>query len=308
MKIGILGTGFGMYHAELYQKSKEVESIRIFGRNREKLDQIRKDTGLEVTNRADDILTDKDVDLVDVCLPSPLHKDFVIEALRNGKDVFCETPVSLTLEDATAMKEAEERYGKRVFVNQFIKYQAPYEYLYHALQSNTSGKLKALHIKRETPQLWGDLSLDKMIINLMMHEFDFITWLLGIPDKISAVGINGKEGQSHMNALLSYNNTVVDIQGSSMMPFSHAFTVGYEAVFENGTIEFIENGYKDRCESSLILFTDSGREELKMEQKNCYEQAIRSVLESCTKGTPTRLSLDAAIQSLKLTLLVDAAI
>jgi len=118
MKIGILGTGFGMYHAELYQKSEGVESIKIFGRNREKLDQIRKDTSLEVTDRADDILNDRNIDLVDVCLPSHLHKDFVIEALKNGKDVFCETPVSLTLEDAAAMKKAEERYGNRVFVNQ----------------------------------------------------------------------------------------------------------------------------------------------------------------------------------------------
>ena len=45
MRIGILGTGFGMTHANIYKEIDIIESITIFGRNMEKLDKIRKDMG-----------------------------------------------------------------------------------------------------------------------------------------------------------------------------------------------------------------------------------------------------------------------
>ncbi len=200
------------------------------------------------------------------------------------------------------MKKAEEQYGKRVFVNLFIRHEYPYEYIYNTLRNNALGKLKALHVKRETPPLWGDISLNNIVTNLMIHEFDFITWLLGVPNIISSFGINGKEGQSHVNVLLVYKDTIVEVQGSSMMPRSHPFTVAYEAVFENGTIEYTENGYSDRCENSLTLFTDNNKEDLKIAEKIYCGQSIKHVIECCTKGTPTILSLDDAIMSLNVAL------
>ena len=43
MKVGILGTGFGKHHTNIYKKIDAIESITIFGRNKEKLDTIHKD-------------------------------------------------------------------------------------------------------------------------------------------------------------------------------------------------------------------------------------------------------------------------
>ncbi len=308
MKVGILGTGFGKHHVNIYKKVAAIDAITIFGRNKETLDKLHKDLEVEVTDNASAILEDKSIDLIDICLPSSVHKAYVIEALKNGKNVFCETPICLTLEDAYAMKRAEEEYGKRVFVNLFIRHEYPYEYVYNTLKQNTLGKLKALHVKRKTPPFWGDLSLNNIVTNLMIHEFDFITWLLGSPNKISSYGINGKLGQSHVNALLDYEDTIVDVQGSSMMPLSHPFTVGYEAVFENGTIEYIENGYSDRCENSLTLFSNNKTEAIKIVESNHCEQSIKHVIECCTRDIPTTLSLEDAIKSLKVALEIKASI
>lgn len=308
MNVGILGTGFGAYHASIYKKLNSIDSITIYGRNKEKLEKIEKDMEIKVTENINDILTSKDIHLIDICLPSPLHKEYVIEALKNGKNVFCETPISLNLEDAMAMREAEKQYGKRVFVNLFIKHEYPYEYVYDTIQKNTLGKLKALHVRRKTPPLWGDLSLNKITTNLMIHEFDFVTWILGTPNKISAVGINGNEGQSHVNALLAYEDSIIEIQGSSMMPEYHPFTVGYEAIFEKGTIEYIENGYVNKCEKALTLFTSNSKEDLDIPEKDCYEESIKHVVECCTKDISTILSLEDAIKSLKVALQIKEEI
>jgi UDP-N-acetylglucosamine 3-dehydrogenase len=305
MRVGILGTGFGAFHAKMYKGHPDVQDITIFGRNKEKLDSISKDLSITATNSINDIIGNKEIDLVDVCLPSSMHRQYVIDALKAGQNVFVETPVCLIVEDAYAMLEAEKKYGKTVYVNQFIKNEYPYEYLYETVRSSVLGKLKALHIRRKTPPLWGDLSLSKIVRNLMIHEFDFVTWLLGSPHKVTSSGVNGHEGQSHVDALLSFENCFVEVQGSSMMPMGHPFTVGYEAVFEKGTIEYFEHGYECSCERSLVVFANGEKKELEIMSKDCYEESVKHVIECCIKNTPNRLSLKAAVTSLEAALKVD---
>lgn len=302
MNVGILGTGFGSYHAEIYKKISSVNSIIIFGRDEEKRKKIEKDLRIDVTNNIQDIIQDKEIDLVDICLPSSLHREYAIEAMKNGKNVFCETPVSLNLEDAIAINQAAEEYDKKVFVNMFIKFEPAYQYVYNITQENTLGKLKAFHIRRKTPHLWGDLSLNKISPNLMIHELDFVTWLLGTPNQMTASGVNSKEGECHVSTLLNYDDVIVEVQVSSMMPKSHAFTVGYEAMFENGTIEFVENGYADRLEKSLKLFTNQGVETVELSDSDCYEAAIKHVVNHCETNLPSILSIDQAINSLTVAL------
>jgi predicted dehydrogenase len=85
MKIGILGTGFGMHHAYIYKNIDIVESITVFGRNKEKLGKIHKDMKVVVTDNAKDIFANESIDLIDICLPSSIHREYVIEALKIGK-------------------------------------------------------------------------------------------------------------------------------------------------------------------------------------------------------------------------------
>ncbi len=308
MKIGILGTGFGAYHASIYNKLAGVEIVKIFGRNKEKLNKLGKDLNINVTNNIEEIICDPGIDVVDVCLPSSLHKKYVIEAFKNGKNVFCETPITLSLEDAVAIKEAELKYKKRVFVNLFIKFEFPYIFLNEAVLNNTYGKLKALHIKRKTPPLWGDLGLNKISTNLMIHEFDIITHILDEPNTVFARGVSSKENQCHVDALLDYKDVIVEVQGSSMMPHYHPFTVGYDAVFEEGTIEFIENGYASKSEKSLIVFTNDEKKEIKIPEENCYKKCIQHFIDCCKTEKETVISIDHAIKSLNLALQIKKLI
>ncbi|MCM1992182.1 Gfo/Idh/MocA family protein [Oceanirhabdus seepicola] len=300
MKIGILGTGFGRYHASIYKKLSDVESIIIFGRDKDKLNKIKTELQIEVTDNINDILTNPDIDLVDICLPSNLHRKYVIEALKNGKNVYCETPVSLSLADAIAMKECEKEYGKKVFVDLFIKHEPPYEFLFNLAQKKEYGNLKALYLKRNTPPFWGDLGIGNITTNLMIHEFDFITWLLGSPDNISVSGLPTKEGESIVIANLNYKDTLVQVQSSSMMAKYYPFTVGYEAVFENAVIEFSEKCYEAGSDISCKLYTNSTVMDIELNDKNCYEESIKHVLDCCNKNIPTKLGIDDAIKSLEI--------
>ena len=68
--------------------------------------------GLSITKDYRTILDRKDVDLVIVATPDHWHAKIVEDACGAGKDVYCEKPMSHTVEDGFAMVEAAKKYGR----------------------------------------------------------------------------------------------------------------------------------------------------------------------------------------------------
>ena len=64
--------------------------------------------------------------LVDVCLPTPLHRQYAERAFAEGKDVLLEKPLALTVEDAEAIVEAAARSGRTLLVGMVLRYWPEY--------------------------------------------------------------------------------------------------------------------------------------------------------------------------------------
>ena len=126
MKIAILGTGFGKEHAKLFCQEKLVDEIIVWGRNPEKLEAIEKELGVKTTTNLDDILNDAGIELVDVCLPTKVHAEYAIKALRAGKHVFVEMPLADTTENGRKILETAKECNRRVFVDLFLQFEYPF--------------------------------------------------------------------------------------------------------------------------------------------------------------------------------------
>lgn len=303
MRIAVLGTGFGAYHVELYAKRTDVEKIIVWGRNEEKLKELQDKFQIDITTDMEAIWNDGEIDLVDICLPNYLHKDTAIKALSAGKNVFIETPVAETIEDAEAILQASKLYEKRVFVDLFLRFEYAYEYLHHFVKENKYGKLRELQVKRETPPWWGNLDSEHIGLNLMMHDMDFVVRLMGEADRIVASKIDVREQQSVVTACLQYGEALAFVRGASAMPGSYPFSVGYEATFEHGTVRYYEDGYSDgSMETKLLLFTDETKEEISLPQIDCYEAVIQHVLHCLKNNQISCLDIKDAILTLKAVL------
>lgn len=300
MKVGILGIGFGSFHAELYQKMEGVEVVKIFGRNEEKLRQKGEALNIATTQNISDIINDPQIELVDICLPTKEHARYIVEALKAGKQVFCETPLCYSREELVQIINAQQKYGKWVFVDQFIKFAAEYQYIYHAVQNNTYGKLKSLTVTRKTPPVWGDLGLNTIVVNLMLHDLDFSEGLLGMPLDKGITAIAGRQGESQVKAVLHYGDAVIEVEACSMMPKSYPFTVSYEAVFENGMVEYHEAFLPEGIEKYCIAYTPDGRQELCPDSHDPYEYAIRHVIDCIRNHKDTCIDAVSAGNSLTI--------
>ena len=308
MNVGILGTGFGAYHAELYSKMEDVETIYLFGRNREKLEELKNKLGIKIVSDIDELVEMKDVDLIDICLPSQLHAKYAIKALEHEKHVFCETPVAYTLEDATAMLEAKKASGKQLMVDLFLRFENAYETLADLTQKGDYGHIRKIQIQRYTSPIWGDLGKTKIVTDLMMHDIDFVSYLLGSPSKIDAVKTLGKEGQCAVSAFCTYENAFAEINSSSMMPYAYPFAVSYEVIFDRGVVRYFEDGYPDHLDTKLTVYTNDARKDLPLLENNCYEKALRYVLDMIqTNRTPIN-DISEAVRSLQIDLAIHKMI
>ncbi|WP_339225272.1 Gfo/Idh/MocA family oxidoreductase [Paenibacillus sp. FSL H8-0332] len=302
MNIGILGTGFGAYHASLLKQMEFVNRIVVFGRNEAKLLKLKEELGVEITTSIEDLLSDPEVDVIDLCLPSALHKTYAVEALRRGKHVFCETPVVLEPEEGQELLDAEQRYGRRILVNQFIKFDYAYEYLEQATRESTYGQLLHVSFRRETAPVWGDLGLSAIAANLMIHDLDAIAWLLDTPVPTSVWGTSGGvDGQALVHASFANAGVSAQLTVSSQMPEAYPFTVGYEAYFERGKLVFHETNAADgEVEANLTSYTSEGKTAIPVMPNNPYEKSLRHALLSLQNGTISQLSLQSSLKSLDM--------
>ena len=68
------------------------------------------------TNNYQELLADPDIDLIAVSTQHNSHAKFVVEALNAGKNVYCEKPLCLTLEELSEIKAAYEASEGELFV------------------------------------------------------------------------------------------------------------------------------------------------------------------------------------------------
>ena len=78
--------------------------------------------GVQVVTDYHELLQDPDIDVVDVCVPTYLHKKVVLEAAAAGKHVFCEKPIARSIEDAEAMVKACKYAGVKLSVGHVVRF------------------------------------------------------------------------------------------------------------------------------------------------------------------------------------------
>ncbi|MDT3424745.1 putative dehydrogenase [Paenibacillus forsythiae] len=299
MNVGVLGTGFGAYHARLLKTIELCGRVVVFGRNIDRLEHLKKELSVEITGDIDEILRDPGIDVVDLCLPSSLHCEAAVKALEHRKHVFCETPVCCSMEEMAVMLEAERRSGKRVLVNRFIHFDPAYAYLRKSCLEGIYGKLLSLTLKRETPPLWGDLGLEALPVQLMIHELDSISGIMSSPELISAWGAEYEDKrQSNVRAFFREGDAFAEIAASSGMPDGYPFTVGYEAYFESAKLVFHESDCGTRSDPALTEYTASGERRLALEDANPYAASLEHALRSFRQGAESFLSLERAAGAL----------
>jgi predicted dehydrogenase len=118
VKIGIIGCGIiSEDHIQKYKNIPGCQVAAICDIDEPKMNAYGDKYG--VSRRFTHIgrlLAEKDLDAVDVCLHNNLHAPVAIEAMRQGKHVYCEKPEAGSWADAKAMMDAQKETGRMLHI------------------------------------------------------------------------------------------------------------------------------------------------------------------------------------------------
>ena len=219
------------------------------GSNPERARELAERTGATFFDNYERMLADPSIAGVDVCVPNDRHRAYVLRALAAGKDVLCEKPIALTLEDADAMIAAAAANGDRVLmVAHVMRFWPEYLDLRERITHSEAGEPRWLILHRLTdvlgatkgtqgwradPSRCGGAALD-----LQIHDIDFACWLFGAPRSVYSSGVQSASGAwDHVVTVLNYDRLGVSIEGS-FIQVGAPLEISFELIAHDRTLAY----------------------------------------------------------------------
>jgi len=212
-------------------------------------------TGVRVYDSAYALIANADVDVVDVCVPTPDHADIVCAALAAGKHVFCEKPLCRDAAQmkriVAAAKKAKGFFNVGLCVRAWPEYRAAYEYF----KSGKAGKMLSATFKRISPGVdgnsWKNWYMDGKasggaLLDLHVHDVDEVNCFFGVPRSVSAIGSNvvSKGAIDHVVATYDYGDgRLVMAEGGWEQAKGATFEMSFNIVCEKATLKLDSTGY-----------------------------------------------------------------
>jgi predicted dehydrogenase len=201
MRVGVVGAGFiGAIHLGAYANMPEVEVVGVADALPETATAGAAVVGARAYSSYEDLIAAEEVDVVDVCLPTTYHRDLVLKAAQEGKHVILEKPIARNLEDAEAIIEAFDGSERRLFVGHVVRFFPEYVHIKEMIEAGDLGTVGVARASRRSPFLtgWNDWYADwrmsgGVLLDLVIHDFDFLRWSLGEVERVYARGVLGRE-------------------------------------------------------------------------------------------------------------------
>ena len=278
LKIGLIGAGYmGEMHSTCYKALSSMQAaVTAVADLREEKRRAAADlhqaaeyeTGMELIEQAD-------VDVIDICLPTYLHTEHALAAMKKGRAVFIEKPVCLSREDGARLLEAQKQYGAVVMVGQCIRLWDEYVWLKETIDRQVYGRpLSAVfHRLSSRPEWAWENWLHKpecsgtAALDMHIHDIDYIRYLLGEPEQIHASAARDSQGViQQMFATLNYPGTAVQAEVCWDYPEAFPFSMSFRVKCEKATIVYDSSS----TEGLTVYPTEGGM--IKPELNRQYDQ------------------------------------
>lgn len=253
IRVGLVGVGgMGGCHFYNYEKIENAELVAVCDVRKDVAKQKVGNRKIKIYTNLDRMLQHNELDMIDICTPSYMHKNMAIKLLKKGYHVLCEKPMTLNAKDAEKVVAASKETDKNFMVAHVVRFMKPYRVLRSVIESGELGKLIRLDMKRISgipTWSWEDWMRDEkrsggVTTDLSIHDLDFVQSVLGMPDTIQSYRYNMKDNNDTVVTNMTYGDTLVSCEGTwynTGIPFHATFL----AVFQNGSLELSDKLYKN---------------------------------------------------------------
>ena len=317
VRIGILGCGrIAERHLMAYKKMPGAE-VAIADANPAVARKLGQETRTPVIEDPASMLRMRELDAIDVCVPTRWHKESVVQALNLGKHVFCEKPLCTTLEDALEIDALARKVNRTVMVGHLYRFHPAFEFIKEVLDANIIGRPYFAIVRlggRGSHVLWkhqreqgGGATLE-----MLVHALDLVCWYFGAVDRVwlalrevllnrRAIGGKDEEVDADDMVLLKMSaNGVEVICESDLLTPSYMNTVEIQG--DNGSVFTSILHYLPTivfCKQGKGVFAQ-GNNIYSFAQENLFEKELRHFLSAIKNGGGNTNSVKDSIELLKV--------
>lgn len=241
----------------------------------------------------EEMLEKEELDILDICLPTYLHVDFAVKAMKKGIHVICEKPVSLKEEDVDRVYQAAHENHVCFMVAQVLRFWPEYELVKELYESEKYGKLLSGYMGRLNSRpkwSWDNWMLDEkrnglVPFDLHIHDLDFMIYAFGAPKNIQKHR-SRLSGQDYISAVYEFPGFFLTTECSwyaASYPFSASFRFLFEkalVAWEGGKCLIYQN---DGSILDLSTAAENDTGDLDLPKTNAYAEEIR-YFKDCVKA------------------------
>lgn len=333
LRVCVIGTGsISAMHLQSYAKNPNVILYGVYDYSQERAEEVAKNYGIKrVYSSLKEVYDDPNVDAVSICTWNNTHAEISIGALKGGKHVLVEKPLSMNVEEALKVEKVVKETNKIFQVGFVRRFATNTKVLKNFIDSGKLGEIyyaKASCLRRiGNPGGWfadKERSGGGPLIDLGVHIIDICWYLMGRPKVKSISGhtyqMLGNRG--NIKDLSFYKAADYDKEKNTVEDMANALIT-----FENGAslmvdVSFTLHAKKD--EIQVKLFGKKGGAELEPELmlvseenntmvniypqvdhvtfdfNNAFQSEIDAFVTSCLTGTQPIAPVEDGVEIMKI--------
>jgi len=222
IKIGVIGYGYwGPNLVRTFAEAQHGTVAAVSDLDPKKLAQVNKRyPAVKTTNDFQDLLRDPGIDAIAIATPVSTHFEFGMAALKAGKHLWLEKPMTETSLQARKLVDEAQKRNLTLFVDHTFVYTGAVRKMGEVIKSGDLGRVYYYDSIRVNLGLFQrDVNV---ISDLAVHDFSILDYLLGEhPVAISASGINHFPGTPENLAYITLfydSGTIAHVNVSWLAP------------------------------------------------------------------------------------------
>lgn len=272
LNIGIIGIGeYGRFLIETYKSLSQINIEAIADTNKKALtDSSKKYHIKNYYQNYQELLKNKDIDIVVVSTPPGSHYKISKESLLAGKHVLCEKPISLKLENAKSLIKIAKDMDLKISVDYEMRFNDIYQRISQIIKSNVLGKLSRVIFENYAtcchlpPKhwFWDKKISGGIFVEHGVHFFDIYNYLLGDPKFLYSLTKKRKNTnmEDEVFCALEYpSNTLATFYHAFNKASSELESTENKLIFEKGTLS-ISGWIPISLEGDIFLTNDQKKD------------------------------------------------
>lgn len=204
LKAGVLGAGhLGKIHLRLLNQSKKYDLVGFFDPIKDNANKVVEEFGYKSFNSIQELIDA--VDVVDIVTPTLSHFECAKKAIKKGKHIFIEKPITKTVEEAETLIALLNKFNVKGQVGHVERFNPAFTAVKESIQN-------PMFIETHRLAEFNPRGTDvPVVLDLMIHDIDIILSVVNSKVKnVSASGISViSETPDIANARIEFENNCV---------------------------------------------------------------------------------------------------